>query len=302
MNVRASFFMRKFKRIVDFIKVLCKELTTPCCVVKMSAYFDDKSRLMRDNWGDDINYWFYKEIINARIITYDLSLITRIFHRPYYLGIGSLLTHFSIENAVVWGSGVMSKDKKIIGKPKEVRAVRGPLSRQRLLDAGIDCPEIYGDPALLLPLYYSPKTEKKYKLGIIPHYSDINNILVEKAQREDGVQIIKVRDYESWLDFIDQINQCEVIASSSLHGLIVSEAYGIPNVWIKFDDTPSDDIKFHDFFLSMNNDRDPLVLKKQADLTKIGEVSQFYKKGTINLKKLLEVCPFNLKENIVIER
>lgn len=290
------------RKIVKFIAVLCEELTKPCCVIKMSAFFDDKGCLKQENWGDDINYWFYKEIVNAKIITYDFSLRSRFFHKPYYLGIGSLLTHFSIDNAVVWGSGVMSKDKKIIGKPKEVRAVRGPLSRKCLLDAGIDCPEVYGDPALLLPVYYSPKVEKKFKLGIVAHYSDMNHQLLESINKEDGVHIIKVRDYGNWLDFIDQINQCEVIASSSLHGLIVSEAYGIPNVWIKFDDTPSDDIKFHDFFLSMNNDREPLILKEHTDLKKIECVSKKYRKGDINLKALMEVCPFNLKDKFIIDR
>jgi len=294
--------MGNLNKTIYFIKVLCKEMTSPCCVVKMSAYFDDKGRLNKENWGDDINYWLYKEIVDAEIVSYDFSVRSRFFHRPYYLGIGSLLTLFPIDNAIVWGSGVMSKDKPIIGGPKEVRAVRGPLSRKRLLDAGIDCPEVYGDPALLLPFYYTPKVEKKYRLGIVPHYTDMNRPTLAAVKEDKDICIIKIREYEHWLDVIDQINQCDIIVSSSLHGLIVSETYGIPNVWVKFDDRPSDDIKFHDFFLSMNNDREPLVLKDQIDMNKIEEASRSYKKGVIDLNKLLEVCPFKLKENVVIER
>ena len=294
--------MGKLKKIINFIKTFCKEVALPCSVVKMSAYFDEKGGLIKENWGDDINYWFYKEIVNAEIISYDLSLRTRYLNRPYYLGIGSLLTLFSIDNAIVWGSGVMSKEKKIIGTPLEVRAVRGPLSRQRLLDAGIDCPEIYGDPALLLPLYYTPKVEKKYKLGVVPHYTDMKSELLEIIKKWDGIHIIKVRGYESWLDVIDQINECELIASSSLHGLIVSEAYGIPNVWVKFSDHTSDDIKFHDFFLSINNDRNPLILKEPIDFKRVEVIAKTYRKGDIDLKKLLGACPFPLKENVVINR
>lgn len=294
--------MKRLKKIVNFIKILCQELTSSCYVVKMSAYFDENGSLRKENWGDDINYWFYKEIVDAKIISYDLSLMARFFHRPYYLGIGSLLTLFPIDNAVVWGSGVLSKDKKIIGKPKEIRAVRGPLSRKRLIEAGIDCPEVYGDPALLLPLYYAPKVEKKFKLGIVPHYKDMNSHLLESMYERTDVHIIKVRDYDNWLDVIDQINQCEKIASSSLHGLIVSEAYGIPNVWVKFDDYLSDDIKFHDFFLSMNNDREALVLKELTDFDKIDSISRTYKKGVINLNAFLKVCPFDIKHNVVIGR
>jgi pyruvyltransferase len=294
--------MLKLKKTANLLRVLCKELTSPCYVVKMSAYFDSDGNLNKENWGDDINYWFYKEIVDAKIISYDLSILSRFFNRPYVLGIGSLLTLFPIDHAIVWGSGVMSNDAKIVGKPKEVRAVRGPLSRMRLLDAGIDCPEVYGDPALLLPLYYTPKVEKKYRIGIIPHYNDINSPFLESIKDIDDVHVIRIRDYEHWLDFVDQINQCEIIASSSLHGLIVSEAYSIPNVWIKFNDSPTDDIKFHDFFLSMNNDREPLVLKEPIDLKKIEDVSKSYKKGDIDFKKILDTCPFKLKEGVGIDR
>ena len=51
--------------------------------------------------------------------------------------------------------------------PQKVLAVRGPLSRNYLLENGVDCPDVYGDPALLFPKYYKPHIYKKYKLGII---------------------------------------------------------------------------------------------------------------------------------------
>ena len=296
------YLIDRISKALIMLKIFLQECFQKCSVVKMSAYFDLTGNLKKENWGDDINYWFYKEIVNSNIVSYDLSIMSRFFNKPYVLGIGSLLTLFPIENAIVWGSGVMSKDKKIVGKPKEVRAVRGPLSRKRLLAVGIECPEVFGDPALLLPLYYNPRVERKYRIGIIPHYSDMNSPLLEGIKDEGGVHVINIREYEHWLDFIDQINECEVIASSSLHGLIVSEAYGIPNVWIKFGDSPTDDIKFHDFFLSMNADREPLVLKESVDLKKVDNASIRYKKGSIDLGKLLEACPFRLKEGAIIKR
>lgn len=297
-----NYLFDRINKALIMLKIFLQECFQKCSVVKMSAYFDSDGNLNKENWGDDINYWFYREIVDAKIISYDLSILSRFFNKPYVLGIGSLLTLFSIENAIIWGSGIMSKEKKIIGKPRDVRAVRGPLSRKRLIEAGIDCPEVYGDPALLLPLYYNPTVEKKYKIGIIPHYNDMNNPLLESIMDFGGFHVIKIREYEHWLDFIDQINECEIIASSSLHGLIVSEAYGIPNVWIKFNDSPSDDIKFHDFFLSMNADREPLVLKEPVDIKKVGDASIRYKKGSIDLGKLLEVCPFRLREEAIIKR
>ena len=271
-------------------------------VIKMSAYFDAKGRLKKDNWGDDINYWFLREIALRPIVSYDHSFLTRKTQRPYVLGIGSLLTLFQIDNAIVWGSGIMSSTDKIKGTPKEVRAVRGPLSRQRLLDAGVECPEVYGDPALLLPIYYMPNVEKKYKLGIIPHYTDVQNPFFNKNKNNTEIHIINVRNYNHWLDFIDDINQCEGIISSSLHGLIVSEAYGVPNVWVKFKKKNNDDeIKFHDFFLSIGRDREGFVLDEDTSISDIMTVLGSYEKGVIDLNPLIRACPFQLKSNVKIK-
>ena len=54
-----------------------------------------------------------------------------------------------------------------------VVAVRGPLTRQRMLSLSIDCPPVYGDPALLVPLVHPRRSETtRRKLGIVPHYKD----------------------------------------------------------------------------------------------------------------------------------
>jgi pyruvyltransferase len=54
-------------------------------------------------------------------------------------------------------------------------------------------PEIYGDPALLLPKYYLSKVKKKIRVGIIPHYVDKNNPWIKKISKEEGVLILDIK-------------------------------------------------------------------------------------------------------------
>ena len=129
-------------------------------------------------------------------------------------------------------------------------AVRGPQTRTYLLEKGYAVPEVYGDPALLLPNYYQPEVAKTHALGIIPHISDYAQVS-EQYQNLEGVKVISLftNDIEATTR---EILSCESIISSSLHGLIVPHAYGIPAVWAQFSDRVfGDGIKYRDYFESV---------------------------------------------------
>lgn len=197
----------------------------------------------------------------------------------------------------------MSATQPFRGRPEEVRAVRGPLSRKRLLEAGIPCPEVYGDPALLLPEYYTPRVEKRFGLGIIPHYKDRQHPLLDSFRNDEQVRFIDVRNYGHWLDFIDDICRCEAVVSTSLHGLIVSEAYGVPNLWIKLkSDVAADDVKYHDFFLSVGADRRAFTVTERTTKDDLLAALAAYRRGRIDLGPLIDACPFRLKKNVRIRR
>ena len=53
-------------------------------------------------------------------------------------GAGSILRN-SRDNSIIWGTGFMFGNEKIIN-PKKILSVRGPLTRNRLLKLGINCP------------------------------------------------------------------------------------------------------------------------------------------------------------------
>ena len=128
------------------------------------------------------------------------------------------------------------------------------MTRRRLLAVGGYCPPRYGDPGLLLPLYFRPKVAKTVPLGIVPHVSHFGVVKkqYQNQEAEGRVKVIDLRtkDVEA---IVRQLMACEKIVSSSLHGLIVSDAYGIPNKWVQFNKNGvrGDNIKYYDYFASV---------------------------------------------------
>ena len=206
----------------------------------------------------------------------------------------------SNKNTIVWGAGVIDKNERLDNPPKKILAVRGPLTRQWLLEKGIPCPEIYGDPAMLIAEIYMPKDiKKRYKLGIIPHYDDFNHQSLQALKNNPEVLLIRMEGYKDWLEVIDQIVSCDYIASSSLHGLIMAEAYNIPNLWIEISGKlMGGHFKFHDFFLSIQADRQqPFLIKSDTSISDILATRSNYIKGQIDLTPLKNASPFPLHLN-----
>ena len=248
------------------------------------------------NWGDDINFLFLKHLFNKDIVH------CKKCNETNYAMIGSILTPQFINNeTIVWGSGMPRPQNILTKKPKKVCAVRGPLTRNFLLKAGVDCPEVYGDPSLLIPYYYYPVLEKKYEIGFIPHHSSLNSPVVKEFCKNPGVHLIKTKGYKNWKTFIDEILSCKYIVSESLHGIIMAEAYGVPNLWVDVTLNHCYDLKFHDFFLSLGCDR-PASVKLTTKYTiedALNDLSN-YKQGTLpDLKLLAASCPVEIDKKIL---
>jgi pyruvyltransferase len=163
------------------------------------------------------------------------------------LAIGSTL-NFVKENDVIWGTGL--NEQKKIKAPSGVKflAVRGPITRS-FIEPEEMVPEIYGDPAILLPLIYNPKIEKRYEVGFVPHYVDKKFVTVKEGE--------KIIDIEAdWKTVVEEILSCKKIVSSSLHGIICAEAYGIPAVWATYSEwIIGGEMKYQDYFLGSGRER-----------------------------------------------
>lgn len=273
-------------------------------IINAFVYYDGDKRVRHENWGDDINYYFLREIVVRPLLLLNRTSLAFRLKLRNYLVIGSTIDMLCRANTEVWGAGIIDGNKALMVKPRKVYAVRGPLTREKLLAEGVDCPEIYGDPALLTPLYYRPDKQKRYKYGIISHVSNqatVANLRMNgKCVSEcAGVRIINLGQYIHWHDVIDQVCECESILSSSLHGLIIAEAYHVPNVWIEFGKPLiGGHFKFHDFFMSIHRDREKpvAIYGVEIPLDTINEEISRWKQGFINLNPLIQVCPFRLRK------
>ena len=209
--------------------------------------------------------------------------------RKHYFMIGSILQRCT-RHSIIWGSGFISGNSVCPEPPLKVLAVRGPLTREKLLAMDIDCPEVYGDPALLLPEIYPKRVpEAKYTLGIIPHYLDKKDKWLKKEFLKDRrIKVIDIQN-KNVFETVDEILACERIISSSLHGLIIPDAYGIPSLWIEFSQPlEGSGFKFQDYFTSVSREqKEPVDIWKYDSLESILNLFKPYH-ISIDLEKLKE--------------
>lgn len=213
-------------------------------------FWSEKKFIFKDkeNYGDLLSQYLVEKISGRPVKwVHPKKQPWYRWDKTNFLAIGSIIHHAS-RDSIVWGSGIIDREQPL--EKADFRAVRGPQTRNFLLGLGYECPEVYGDPALLLPKYFHPQVEKKYRMGIVPHYHDFKEVS-ELYKEEPEILVIDMMtmDVEA---VTRQFLQCERTISSSLHGIIVSHAFGIPSVWVEFSKKLfGDGIKFVDYLESV---------------------------------------------------
>lgn len=246
------------------------------------------------NFGDILSLKIVERIIgdSVRIITKKKPTVIE----KKLLALGSVIS-FANQNDVVWGAGINGKllDKKYYKFTQiDVRSVRGPLTRNFLQETfGIECPEIYGDPGLLIPVLF-PEFERKATPSrdfiVIPHFSEEH--LFPKSLGDNIVY-----STEPWEEIIEKILDSAFVISSSLHGVIVAEAFGIPARLLRLEKSEEPLFKYIDYYLGTNRPDFQYATSIEEALEMGGEPPV-----KCDIERLYQAFPFEYWPNTIFKR
>ncbi len=248
-----TYGMRRFRHLLDDYEV--------APLIEVDGKVPLNYFTYRPNFGDLLSPWLVQKMTGREVVVANRKKL-------HYVVIGSIINQ-ATSKSIVWGSGTYGTEGKEEVSPRaHFTAVRGPLTRAKLgahRGFGIEVPEVYGDPALLLPLYYMPEVPITHEYGVVVRWSERK---WAKATFGPGVKIIDFArtDVEA---VIRELLSCRRIVPASRHGLIVADAYGIPNAWLASDSPRGGVYKFYDYFASVEKFRNPQTF----DLTS-GPVTQ----------------------------
>ncbi|MEQ6203948.1 polysaccharide pyruvyl transferase family protein [Sulfitobacter sp. HNIBRBA2951] len=156
------------------------------------------------------------------------------------------------ERLAVWGTGLLNP---VFGHDfldnVEVALLRGPITAALLKLQH----KRFGDPGLLINEVLPFDGTRTDRIGIVPHYTLMEDAaLLAFVASDPSYLLIDPRGDAA--EVCLQIASCAHVFASSLHGLIMADAYGVPNTWIE----PQGQswLKYHDYAASVGR-RDMLA-------------------------------------------
>ena len=230
-----------------------------------------------NNFGDLLGPIIVKKILLEKNIKGKF-----IYPKNKLLTIGSII-HFASENDHIWGTGINGKIKNNFDFINlNIYSVRGPLTREILINRGLKVPEIYGDPGILFG-YFFPEylnLEKKRKYLVIPNFND-------KEFFKNSLGIKVSLPTHNLRKIIFDIAQSEIIISSSLHGIILADAFGIDSVILK--SNIENPFKYKDYLLGTGREDFTFAENLENALK-----SKPIEKCNFDYLKLINSFPFHL--------
>jgi len=169
-------------------------------------------------------------------------------------------------SGIIIGSGLITDEIHPLPQAKII-AVRGELTKERI---GAPKDIVLGDPGLLVPLLFPNRSKKEFLLGFVPHYTDKNNIIFNNIQNRYSKEIKLIDVQQEPKEVVSEIDSCNFILSSSLHGLITADSLNIPNGWIEIsNNVTGEGFKFRDYSSAFNRTIKPNKITGRENLTQL---------------------------------
>jgi hypothetical protein len=186
------------------------------------------------NFGDDLTPWL--------LPAYGVVPLHRLPQHALLAGVGSVLEFLPPEfDGAIWGSGLMSDAPHPLPRAR-VLAVRGALTRDRIGATG-EVP--LGDPGLLVSSRIH-RPAARWDVGFVPHGHHRSHVGFAALAASPGSRTVNV--HQSARRAVREIAACRMIITTSLHGLVTADAFGIPAAWTTLDPPlGGGDFKFRDY-------------------------------------------------------
>lgn len=220
------------------------------------------------------------------------------------VAVGSVLS-VAKDRDMIWGSGLKYPEQAesvSARKGLQICAVRGPLTRDALQNYGIECPEVYGDPALLLSTLYPHERTSQYQVGVFPHLVHVDHLANHNRFTDSEIKVITPDTH--WQSVVHDLCSCKVIYSTSLHGVIFAESYGIPAVLVRHKQhLANSTFKFEDYFLSTERDFNFVESSFIFDSSnaELVEFAERQPRPRISLKRLIEAFPYPVRNQHALD-
>jgi hypothetical protein len=200
------------------------------------------------NFGDDLTPWLLPH--------YGVLPIHRVASRARLAGVGSILEFLPADwSGVVWGSGLMRGEPHPLPRAR-ILAVRGHLTRELI---GAQAEVALGDPGILVGRL-RPRRERRWDVALVPHGHHRSHASFLALAESEGYRVHVVNVHQSAERVVREIGASAAVITTSLHGLVTADAYGIPAAWTMLEpQLGGGDFKFRDYESVVTPDATRLV-------------------------------------------
>lgn len=179
------------------------------------------------NFGDELS----RVVVQLMLAKRGMTPQDKLSKPQRMLAIGSVL-HLARTGSVIWGTGRngVIPDRAHFFDRLDVRAVRGPRTADFLTSIGISAPKIYGDPALLLPALIGGR----FRTGAVGGPVFVPNLNDFRAGVDfESIKVPVIDPRQNWNIVVAEILKYDLVLASSLHGLVIAEAFGLPARYVR---------------------------------------------------------------------